>query len=75
MPDAVPAVPGTKVVRALERAGFSVARISGSHNVMRHSDGRTVVVPVHAGRDVPKGTLRNILAIIGMTTEELRKLL
>jgi predicted RNA binding protein YcfA (HicA-like mRNA interferase family) len=32
-------------------------------------------VPVHAGRDVPKGTLRNILAIIGMTTEELRKLL
>jgi predicted RNA binding protein YcfA (HicA-like mRNA interferase family) len=75
MPDALPAVSGAKVVRALERAGFSVARISGSHRVMRHPDGRTVVVPVHAGRDVPKGTLRNILAIIGMTAEELRKLL
>lgn len=63
------------MVRALERAGFSVPRISGSHHLMRHPDGRTVVVPVHAGRDVPKGTLRNMLAIIGMTSEELRKLL
>ena len=63
------------VVGALERAGFAVARISGSHRVMRHPDGRTVVVPVHAGRDIAKGTLRNILAIIGMDAEEFRKLL
>jgi predicted RNA binding protein YcfA (HicA-like mRNA interferase family) len=75
MPDGVPAVPGTKVVKALERTGFGVTRVSGSHHVMRHPDGRTVVVPVHAGRDVPKGTLRNILAIVGMTADELRKLL
>lgn len=33
---------------------------------MRHADGQSVVVPVHAGRDMPKGTLRNILAIIGI---------
>ena len=50
-------------------------RISGSHRVMRHPDGQTVVVPVHAGRDIAMGTLRNILAIIGMDAEELRKLL
>jgi predicted RNA binding protein YcfA (HicA-like mRNA interferase family) len=75
MPESLPAVPGAKVVRALERAGFTVARISGSHRVMRHPDGRTVVVPVHRGRDLAKGTLRNILAIIGMDAEELRKLL
>ena len=75
MPQAIPAVPGAKVVRALERVGFTVTRVSGSHHVMRHPDGRTVVVPVHGGRDVPKGTLRNILAIIGMTADDLRKLL
>jgi predicted RNA binding protein YcfA (HicA-like mRNA interferase family) len=75
MPHALPAVSGAKLVKALERAGFTVIRISGSHHVMRHPDGRAVVVPVHAGRDMPKGTLRNILAIIGMTAEELRKLL
>jgi predicted RNA binding protein YcfA (HicA-like mRNA interferase family) len=75
MPAAIPALPGAKVVRALERAGFAIARVSGSHHVMRHPDGRTVVVPVHANRDIPKGTLRNILSIVGMTTDELRKLL
>jgi predicted RNA binding protein YcfA (HicA-like mRNA interferase family) len=75
MPHALPAVSGAKVVKALERAGFTVMRISGSHHVMRHPDGRTVVIPVHAGRAIPKGTLRNVLAIIGMTAEELRKLL
>jgi hypothetical protein len=47
----------------------------GSHHVMRHFDGRTVVVPVHAGQDIPKGTLRNVLSIVGMTADELRKLL
>jgi predicted RNA binding protein YcfA (HicA-like mRNA interferase family) len=75
MPGALPAVPGARVIRALERAGFTVVRISGSHHVMRHPDGRTVVVPVHAGRAIAKGTLRNILAIIGMDAGEFRKLL
>lgn len=75
MPPAIPAVPAIKVVRALERAGFEVTRVSGSHHLMRHPDGRTVPVPVHHGRDMPKGTLRNILAIVGMEIGELRKLL
>jgi len=42
MSAAVPAVPGIKVVKAVERAGFEVTRISGSHHVMRHPDGRMV---------------------------------
>ena len=63
------------MVKALERVDFDVVRVSGSHHVMRHPDGRTVAVPVHAGRDMAKGTLRNVLAIIGMTPEELRELL
>lgn len=72
MPGSLPAVPGAKVVKALERAGFIVVRISGSHRVMCHPDGRTVV---HVGRDIAKGTLQNMLAIIGMDAEELRNLL
>ncbi len=52
-----------------------VVRIAGSHHVMQHPDGRAATVPVHAGRDMPKGTLRNILAIIGMTPDEFRTLL
>jgi predicted RNA binding protein YcfA (HicA-like mRNA interferase family) len=75
MAGGVPVVTGAQVVRALERTGFEMVRVSGSHRVMRHADGRSVVVPVHAGRDMPKGTLRNILAIIGMSADDLRGLL
>jgi predicted RNA binding protein YcfA (HicA-like mRNA interferase family) len=44
----VPSVRGERLVRALERAGFKVARVAGSHHVMRHPDGRGTTVPVHA---------------------------
>jgi len=72
---AVPSVRGERIVRALERAGFKVARVTGSHHIMRHPDGRGTTVPVHQGRDVAKGTLRGILSDIGMTIEELQRLL
>jgi predicted RNA binding protein YcfA (HicA-like mRNA interferase family) len=75
MTSAIPSVPGIKVVRALERAGFKLTRVRGSHHMMRHPDGRAVPVPVHPGRDMPKGTLRGILAMIGMNVDDLRKLL
>ena len=74
MPSALPAVPGAKVVKALERAGFTVTRVRGSHYNMRHADGRTVSVPVHTGQDMAKGTLHGILSSIGMTVDEFRKL-
>jgi predicted RNA binding protein YcfA (HicA-like mRNA interferase family) len=75
VPSNIPVVTGAKVVKALQRAGFVKARIIGSHHVMQHPDGRAIPVPVHAGKDMPKGTLRNILSIIGMTPDEFRKLL
>ena len=68
----VPSVAGERVVRALQRAGFKVARVRGSHHIMRHPDGRGTTVP---GRDVAKGTLRGILVDVGMSTEELQRLL
>jgi predicted RNA binding protein YcfA (HicA-like mRNA interferase family) len=71
----VPSVRGDRLVRALEKAGFKIARVRGSHHVMRHADGRGTTVPVHPGRDVAKGTLRNILGDTGMTVDDLRKLL
>jgi predicted RNA binding protein YcfA (HicA-like mRNA interferase family) len=35
MPE-VPSLPGERIVWASERAGFKVARVNGSHHVMRH---------------------------------------
>jgi predicted RNA binding protein YcfA (HicA-like mRNA interferase family) len=64
-----------KVVRALERAGFKVDRISGSHYVMKHPDGRSVPVPVHSRQAMPKGTFRNIAMIAQLGVQDLIELL
>ncbi|WP_300613243.1 type II toxin-antitoxin system HicA family toxin [Trebonia sp.] len=71
----VPAVRGERLVRALERAGFEVTRIRGSHHRLRHPDGRSTTIPVHPGRDVPKGTLRAVLQDAGLTVDDLLKYL
>ena len=67
----LPSFSGTRIVRASEWHGFKVARIAGSHHIMRHPDGRGTTVPVHENRDVAKGTLRGILNDVGMTIEQL----
>src|SRR4051812_3031903 len=62
-----------EVLARLQRAGFVVRRQSGSHLVMRHSDGRQTYVAMHT-KDVPTGTFRSILKQAGLTEEEFRDL-
>lgn len=50
-------------------------RIKGSHHVLRHSDGRTTVVPVHAGETIGPGLLAKILRDCELTTDQLEELL
>jgi predicted RNA binding protein YcfA (HicA-like mRNA interferase family) len=70
-----PAVKGKELVAALERAGFVVARIKGSHHFLRHADGRVTVVPVHAGETIGPGLLSRILRDAKLDREALQKLL
>jgi len=73
----LPAVNGRAVIRALSQAGFVVDRIVGSHHVLTHPNDprRTVSVPVHAGHDLKRGTLRAIIRQAGFTVEEFTDLL
>ena len=50
----LPAVSGARLVLALQRAGFVVVRVSGSHHRLVHRDdpGRATTVPVHGGKDL-----------------------
>ena len=46
----------------LKQHGFFFVRAKGSHQIFRNPiTGKTVVVPVHGGRDMKKGTLLRIL--------------
>ncbi|MGO9006464.1 MAG: type II toxin-antitoxin system HicA family toxin [Beijerinckiaceae bacterium] len=73
----LPSSRGKDVVRALEKAGFVVDRIVGSHHVMAFpgDSTRTVTVPVHASRDLKPGTLRSIIRQAGLSVEEFTTLL
>jgi predicted RNA binding protein YcfA (HicA-like mRNA interferase family) len=72
----LPVVRPRQLIRALERAGFFVHHIRGSHHYLRHPDrpGLLITVPVHT-RDLKRGTLRAILRQAGLTPDDLRDLL
>jgi predicted RNA binding protein YcfA (HicA-like mRNA interferase family) len=76
MNERLPSLKAKDVVRALERAGFSVSRTSGSHCRLVHAvdPARKVTVPIHGG-DLKRGTLRAIISQAGLTVAEFISLL
>jgi predicted RNA binding protein YcfA (HicA-like mRNA interferase family) len=48
--------------------------MSGSHLVLKHSDGRRTTVPVHS-KDIPKGTLLAIIKDAKISKEDFLELL
>ncbi|MEK6790193.1 MAG: type II toxin-antitoxin system HicA family toxin [Deltaproteobacteria bacterium] len=70
----LPDVSGKQCIRALERAGFKLARIQGSHHHMRRSlPFCQVSVPLHSS--LKKGLLHGILKSAGLSLEDFLKLL
>jgi predicted RNA binding protein YcfA (HicA-like mRNA interferase family) len=73
--DKLPAIKPKQLIRALERKGWRLDRVRGSHYIMAHPDeDRMVPVPYH-NRDIKTGTLSGILSSAGISREEIRKLL
>jgi predicted RNA binding protein YcfA (HicA-like mRNA interferase family) len=71
----LPALTGRDVIKALANAGFQVRRTKGSHHLLKHPDGRTTTVPVHAGETIGPGLLGKILRDCEFTRDQLRELL
>ena len=57
------------MIRFLERRGFYVARIRGSHHVLQKGDFATVI-PVHGNDTLKIGTVRGILRDIDLSPDE-----
>jgi predicted RNA binding protein YcfA (HicA-like mRNA interferase family) len=65
-----------RLIQVLERAGFYVHHVTGSHHILKHPAKPTlrVTIPFH-NRDVKKGTLGSIIKQAGLSKEEFVKLL
>jgi predicted RNA binding protein YcfA (HicA-like mRNA interferase family) len=69
-------ISGKELVKQLEKMGFSIIRINGSHHRLKHDDGRVTTAPVHKNDDLPRGLLRKIIREdLKMELEEFNRLI
>jgi predicted RNA binding protein YcfA (HicA-like mRNA interferase family) len=67
----LPAVSGKQVIAVLEKEGWYIKRVRGSHHILRHPRiPDAVPVPVHGSRPIKRGTLGNILRAAGISRAE-----
>ena len=69
-----PSVTGKELINALKKIDFVVIRVRGSHHFLRHTDGRTTVVPVHSGDTLGSGLLLKILKDCALSRDDLQDL-
>jgi predicted RNA binding protein YcfA (HicA-like mRNA interferase family) len=70
----LPRFTGAEVIAARQRAGFTVVRVRGSHQYLKHTDGRSTVVPTHSGETIGPGLTAKILRDCRLTAEDLTSL-
>jgi predicted RNA binding protein YcfA (HicA-like mRNA interferase family) len=60
------------LIKILEQQGFEFKRSTGSHRLYHNPETKkTVIVPVHDGRDVKKGTFFAVLKQAGINKNEI----
>ena len=67
----LPVLNAKKIEKVIINLGFEPVRQKGSHVFYRHRDGRTTTVPFHAGRDIARPLLREILKDIELSADGL----
>lgn len=71
----LPRVSAAEAVRALEKAGFFLARQSGSHRIYKNAEGLRITVPYHSGKELHPKILKSILRDADLTAEEFLELM
>ena len=71
----LPSLKTRQIVAALQRYGFTIIRITGSHyQLFNERTRRHTTVPYH-NRDLPRGTVAAIIQQAGLPRDEFLKLL
>jgi len=71
----LPVLKAKELVRVLNKIGFYKHHQVGSHAQFKHPDGRRTTIPIHFGKDIPRGTFKEILNDIEISPEEFIKFL
>jgi len=71
----LPRITARDIIAVLERAGFTLARQSGSHKIYKNAAGKRATVPYHASKTLHPKVLKSILRDANLSVEDLEKLL
>jgi len=71
----LPRITAAEVIKVLKRAGFFIARQSGSHKIFKNGAGKRVTVPYHKGKIIHLKVLHSILVDAELSVEKLKELL
>jgi predicted RNA binding protein YcfA (HicA-like mRNA interferase family) len=70
----LPALTPQKVMKIIQKRGFLLDRVKGSHHIFFHPETkRRVIIPFHK-RELPVGTLIEILKQAGIERDEIEEL-
>ena len=75
MKEKLPRITASDVIKVLEKAGFFLARQSGSHKIYKNKEGKRVTVSYHAGKILHTKVLTSILRDADMKIEQFKELL
>lgn len=65
-----PILKSNELLSILFKNGFQPRRRKGSHLIL-YKENCMVVIPIHKGRDIPRGTLENIIKQAGLKLEDI----
>ena len=71
----LPRITAVEVIKAIKRAGFFLARQSGSHKIFKNKAGKRVTVPYHSGKIIHLKVLHSILRDAELSVEKFKELL
>ncbi len=57
----LPVVSGKDLIKILQKRGFEITRIKGSHHRLKHPNGILTTIPVHKNAPLPKGLLYKVI--------------
>lgn len=71
----LPRITAVEVIKAIKRAGFFLARQSGSHKIFKNEAGKRVTVPYHKGKIIHLKVLHSILRDAELSVGKFKELL
>jgi predicted RNA binding protein YcfA (HicA-like mRNA interferase family) len=75
MSEKLPRVTANEMIKIIERLGFHLSRQSGSHKIYKNDEGKRVTIAYHSGKILHPKMVKSILADVGLSVDDFKKIL